>query len=321
MQPSLHDTGLGSMGLGMAINLQKHLSTSNPPGSLHFTNRTISRGGPLLEIGSVSCASASEVVLKSDITFISLSDDAAVESVITGICGLGSSKLKGKIIVDTTTIHPDTSFSVSQKLEEVGVQFVAAPASGASPLARSGELLFIVSGPDTATSTVAPFLKSVMGRDAKFLGEDIRKAGLMKTTGNFLTAAFMEVIAEAHVFAEKTGLGSNVLEALIEADYPGKPFTMSKRLTSGSYMPAAGERPMSDVTLAIKDISHGISCAEASGTSLPIAELAVAHLKESKAFVDKSDRIRALDSSSMYGILRVKAGLEFGNQAVKERDG
>ncbi|KAH8669603.1 NAD binding domain of 6-phosphogluconate dehydrogenase [Tricladium varicosporioides] len=305
----------------MATNLQKHLKSLNQPDSLSFTNRTLSRGDPLLELGATSCTSADEVVLKSDITFISLSDDAAVESAIADICSLGDLKLKGKIIVDTTTVHPDTSFSVSQKLEKFGVQLVAAPASGASPLARSGELLFLVSGPNSAISTIAPLLKGVMGRDAKILGEDIRKASLMKTTGNFLTAAFMEVIAEAHVFAEKTGLGSDVLEALIEADYPGKPFTMSKRLTSGSYMPALGERPMSDVTLAIKDISHGISCAEASGTSLPIAELALGHLKESRDYVDKSAPGRALDSSSMYGILRVKAGLEFGNQAVKERDG
>ena len=34
---------------------------------------------------------------------------------------------------------------------------------------------------------------------------------------NFVIAGIMELVAEAHVFAEKTGLGGDVLEKLIES--------------------------------------------------------------------------------------------------------
>lgn len=57
---------------------------------------------------------------------------------------------------------------------------------------------------------------------------------------NFITAGMMEIIAEAHVFAEKTGLGSEALETLIEHQYGPLAHTMSKRMTTGAYMPAKG---------------------------------------------------------------------------------
>lgn len=59
------------MGLAMALNLQKRLSATGSR-SLHYTNRTISRGSPLQEVGGVPCTSVQEVVETSDIVFISV---------------------------------------------------------------------------------------------------------------------------------------------------------------------------------------------------------------------------------------------------------
>jgi 3-hydroxyisobutyrate dehydrogenase-like beta-hydroxyacid dehydrogenase len=129
----------------------------------------------------------------------------------------------------------------------------------------------------------------------------------------------MEIIAEAHVLAEKSGLGSKNLEALIEQQYGPLPFSMSQRLTTGAYMPARGDRPWSDLNLAIKDVGHGIALAEQSGTKLEVAEVAIKHLTDAKKFSDSKQR--PLDSSSMYGILRKEAGLAFETELVKERDG
>ena len=50
----------------------------------------------------------------------------------------------------------------------------------------------------------------------------------------------MEIIAEAHVFAEKTGLGSEALEGLIEQQYGPLAYTMLRRLTQGAYAPPKG---------------------------------------------------------------------------------
>lgn len=50
----------------------------------------------------------------------------------------------------------------------------------------------------------------------------------------------MEMISEAHVFAEKSGLGSEALEALVKENYGPLAYSMSKRLTTGAYAPGPG---------------------------------------------------------------------------------
>lgn len=128
----------------------------------------------------------------------------------------------------------------------------------------------------------------------------------------------MEVVAEAHVFAEKTGLGSEALETLIEQQYGPLALSMSRRLTTGAYIPALGERPWSDLNLALKDVGHGIECAAEAGARLPTGELALGHLQEAKSLSDEQGQ--PLDSSSMYGVLRRTAGLPFETNLVKKRD-
>lgn len=135
---------------------------------------------------------------------------------------------------------------------------------------------------------------------------------------NFITAGMMELVAEAHVLAEKTGLGSQNLEALIEQQYGPLALSMSKRLTTGAYMPARGDRPWSDLNLALKDVGHGITCADQAGLKLEVAEVALKHLKDASEFSETEGR--PLDSSSMYGVLRTQAGLPFETDLVKERD-
>lgn len=128
----------------------------------------------------------------------------------------------------------------------------------------------------------------------------------------------MEVVAETQVFAEKTGLGNDAVESLIEQQYGPLALSMSKRLTTGAYMPAKGQRPWSDLNLALKDVGHGIDCAQEAGAELPVGEVVQKHLKEAKDTSDAEGR--PLDSSSMYGVLRRQAGLDFETDLVKRRD-
>ncbi|KAL6357114.1 hypothetical protein LRP88_10732 [Fusarium phalaenopsidis] len=308
--PRIGWIGLGSMGLPMATNLQKHLASLGAP-NLQYFNRTISRGDSIKGLGGQPSPTARELVASSDIVFMSLSDDSALESTLDAIIDPASeNQLAGKVIADTSTVHPDSSAKAQARLAEKGAKFIASPVFGASPVAAQGKLLWIVAGPDDAVQTISPYLEGVMGRGVIRVGEDVRQ--------NFITAGMMEIVAEAHVLAEKSGLGSKNLEALIEQQYGPLALSMSQRLTTGAYMPARGDRPWSDLNLALKDVGHGITCAEQAGTRLEVAEVAIKHLKEASQFSEAEGR--PLDSSSMYGVLRKEAGLPFESDLVKERD-
>lgn len=128
--------------------------------------------------------------------------------------------------------------------------------------------------------------------------------------------SFMEVISEAHVFAEKTGLGSTILETMIADMFGPVLESYSKRLTNGAYAPAANAKAGFDVSLAMKDARHALSCAEAAGTRLEVSEVALKHM-EAATQLQKG---KPLDSSSMYGTIRTMAGLDFYTDVCKERD-
>lgn len=128
----------------------------------------------------------------------------------------------------------------------------------------------------------------------------------------------MEVLSEAHVFAEKTGLGSDILETMIADMFGPVLESYSKRLTSGAYAPAPNGKAGFDVSLAMKDARHALNCSKAVGTKLEVSEIALKHMETAGSFEETKGR--ALDSSSMYGTIRKEAGLDFYTEACKERD-
>lgn len=171
------------MGLGMATNLQRHLSQLGAP-NLHYHNRSMSRGQTLQELCGVPCESISNLVSNSSVIFLSLSDDSALAATLDAIIGAGAGNdLSGKIVVDTSTVHPRSSEKAQARLRASGAIFVAAPVFGASPVAAEGRLLFVLAGPEDAVRVISPFLVGVMGRGVIRLGEDVKEASLLKTAG------------------------------------------------------------------------------------------------------------------------------------------
>ncbi|KAI0844475.1 hypothetical protein F5Y00DRAFT_248685 [Daldinia vernicosa] len=309
--------GLGSMGSAMAKNIHRYLSSQGRE-PLRFFNRTASRGDTLAALGGIRRQDVVQVASESDVIFISASDDKAVESIIAQI--LDSGDVTDKIVVDTTTIHPDTTKALAAKLKDRGAEFVAAPVFGATPVAEAGQLLVAFGGSNAAYEKVGPFLKGVIAREVLLVGEEPEKATLLKTTGNFLMAGLMELIAEAHVFAEKTGLGSAALERLLELNFGTVAHSDSVRMTTGVYAPGKDQAPWSDLELALKDVGHGVDCAARAGVRLEVANTALEHLRRAKGYSERNGG-RRLDSSSLYGVVREDAGLDFRTEFIRKRDG
>lgn len=186
-------------------------------------------------------------------------------------------------------------------------------------MAEAGKLIFVVAGPESATSKLTPYLENVMGKAVISMGSVVSQSSLLKIAGNILVVSFMEVISEAHVFAEKTGLGSAILETMISTMFGPVLESYSKRLTTGAYAPEIGGKAGFDVALAMKDARHALNCAKTAGTRVEVSEVALRHMEEAEKF-GLSVQGRALDSSSMYGTIRQEAGLDFYTDLCKERD-
>jgi 3-hydroxyisobutyrate dehydrogenase-like beta-hydroxyacid dehydrogenase len=248
--------------------------------------------------------------------YTKVSDDEALKGVVEQVINSGS--VEGKIFMDTTTVHPSTTASITTLLSDSEASYIAAPVFGATPLAISGTLLMAIAGPALAISTISPFITGVIARQVISVGAEPAQALLLKTTSNFITAGLMMLLSEAHTLAEKTGLPASVLESLVESNFGAYAHGVSKRLTSGSYLPATGQAPSSGLELGIKDVGHGVNLARDAGMKLGIGEMYLDAAREAKEYGDQAGR--KCDSSSVFGVVRQRAGLRFENGVVEERD-
>ncbi|KAE8380502.1 hypothetical protein BDV26DRAFT_130640 [Aspergillus bertholletiae] len=303
--------GLGSMGLAMAKNLQKHLATKNAM-NLIYSNRTMARGDALKSLGATPETSFAKLVGQCGIIFTMVSNDAVLQQLIASAIGSGHS-LRDKIFVDCSTVHPETVGLTVSKLREQQASFLAAPVFGGNPIAADGKLVFAIAGPKKASEVVKPLIQDVMGRKVIDCGEDATKSSLLKIAGNIVTVNMMEAVGEAQVFAERTGLGTGPMEELIGEAFGAVAGGYSKRLTTGAYAPPLESRPGFGVSLAIKDANHAFAIAKEHNVELPGLKVAHENMVAAREYAGE-----CLDSSSMYGVLRQKAGMAFWNEKSRK---
>ncbi|KAL4934129.1 NAD(P)-dependent oxidoreductase [Aspergillus undulatus] len=310
--------GLGSMGLAMATNLQKHLATKSTLNNLMYTNRTMSRGDALKALGATPETSFSKLVAQCAIIFTMVSNDHVLKTLISSVTDSKTPEsqslpLKDKIFVDCSTVHPETVGLAVAKLKEKQADFLAAPVFGGNPIAVDGKLVFAIAGPKRVSDRVKPLIQDVMGRKVIDCGEDAQKASMLKIAGNIITINLMEAVGEAQVFAERTGLGTSAMEELTGEAFGPVAGGYSKRLTTGAYAPPLDTRPGFGVSLAIKDAKHAFDIAKENHVELPGLQVSNQNMIAAREYAGE-----CLDTSSMYGVLRQKAGMEFWNEKSRK---
>lgn len=270
-------------------------------------NRTTQRAHDLsAKIGNSTVASSiEEAVSKADIIFYCLGEDPSVISTLEQIL---KTDIKGKVIVDCSTVHPDTTTKESQMVEEKGGEFVACPVFGAPAMADAGQLICVIAGKKEATAKVLPYCKGVVGRaNVDYSGREPSTATLLKVIGNTFIVGMVNALSEGHVVAEKSGLGVEELHKFIEVMFPGPYTAYSNRMLTGDYYNRP--EPLFAVDLARKDARHAMKIAEQSGCRMRQVEVGDEYLKVVKEQVGEKG-----DIAGIYGAARVQGGLEFGNQ-------
>ncbi|KAG2167720.1 hypothetical protein JADG_007459 [Aureobasidium aubasidani] len=303
--------GLGSMGKPMAENLQKYLAKNDQ--SLIFNNRTMASGDNLKGLGASPASSFGELVTKSDVIFTMVNNDDTLKSLLQQ--AYDTKDLSGKIFVDCSTVHPDTTKAVAEEITKHKATYLAAPMFGGPAIAVPGKLVVAIGGPSIAVETVKPYFQDVIARKVIVCKEEPQSASMLKIAGNIITVNLMEAVSEAQVFAEQTGIGCGPMEELITEGFGPVAGGYSGRMTSGNYAPALDKRPGFGVSLSIKDANYALAIAEEKGVKLPATEIANKNMKAAR-----DEHGEVLDCASMYGTLRKEAGLNFFNDKSRQSD-
>lgn len=204
--------GMGIMGGGMVGNL---LKAGYP---VTVWNRTSERCAPLVEKGASQADTPALAVADADVVMYCLSDDAAVEDLVFGAGDLLSGVKEGQIVIDMTTLHPDTSRREAAAYAEKGVEFIDAPVFGSKGEAAGGGLWIVVGGKKELYEEIKPILEE-LSETTHYMGGTAMGAS-MKLVGNLVVAAQIEALGEAMIMATKAGLDpQDVLGVLHVTDF------------------------------------------------------------------------------------------------------
>jgi 3-hydroxyisobutyrate dehydrogenase-like beta-hydroxyacid dehydrogenase len=162
----------------------------------------------------------------ADICVTSLTDDDALRAVTGGGDGLLSSSGSGRTLIDMSTVSPAASADVAREAEARGVAFLRAPVSGNPGVVRAGNLSIMVSGDRETFAAVEPTLRDI-GPNVFYVGEG-EQARVLKLALNLMIAATAELIAEAVVLGEASGLDRATMLEVMAASAAGSPFVKYK---------------------------------------------------------------------------------------------
>ncbi len=190
--------GLGIMGQGMARNLLK------AGYSVRVWNRTTSRMAPLLEVGATAAASPADVAAHCDIIITCVSDTPDVEAVILGENGILCGAQEGALVIDCSTISPQTTIEIAKQLNAKGVSMLDAPISGGSEGAANGTLSIMIGG-DAEQVERAKGVFEAMGKTITYVGG--QGAGqTVKLINQILVVGNCLAMSEALIFAQAGGI-------------------------------------------------------------------------------------------------------------------
>ena len=204
--------GMGTMGSGMAANLTK---AGHEVSAWNRTPKT----SPVLQDAELRVTTDLATALEgAEVVMYCLSDDTAVDDLVFGTHNLLEHVPAGAVIIDLSTIDPETSNRERAAFEAKGHAFLDAPVFGTKGEAEGAGLWIVVGGPKDVFDSALPLFQAI-SETVHYMGEG-GKGTSMKLVGNLLVASQLQALGEALTLAKKAGLNlADVQEVLDVADF------------------------------------------------------------------------------------------------------
>jgi len=190
--------GLGVMGSEMVNRL---LSKGH---SVIGYNRTRAKAEWLIKKGMKRADSPKAVAASVDVIFSMVTNSIALQAIVEGPDGILAGLTSEKIYVDISTVSPEYSRSVAEKVRAKGADMVDAPVSGSVITLQEGKLSVMVGGRKSTFDKIKPLLEDI-GPKVTYVGDN-GLALVLKIACNLSLAVQMLAFSEGVLLAEKSGI-------------------------------------------------------------------------------------------------------------------
>jgi 3-hydroxyisobutyrate dehydrogenase-like beta-hydroxyacid dehydrogenase len=268
--------GLGAMGAGIA---QRLMDAGHP---VVGWNRTKEKAQPLLEKGMEWAGTPRELAASVDVLFTMLTNTEAIEATAGGNDGVLAGLRPGAIWADLSTIAPDASVALAERVRERGAFFLDCPVSGSPATLAAGQMSVMVGGEREAFDRVEPVLHAI-GPKVTYIGEN-GQAILTKVAINLALVVSVTAFAEGVALVEKAGVRR---EAVVDAAL--KSVIASPVLGYRAPLLVDDGAVFADVDLQQKDLVLAQDLARRLGASVPTTAAATEMLNAARS-TDRRDR-------------------------------
>jgi 3-hydroxyisobutyrate dehydrogenase len=280
--------GIGRMGSAIA---QRLIAEGH---DVAVWNRDAAKTQALVDAGASCAASPAALVNACDTTIVMLLNDAALQAVYGGNNGLLMSSLSGKLIIDMSTVLPETMISIGTAVIGAGGQFVECPVSGTVGPARDGKLFGLVGGDAEAVARAHPLLEQLCRR-IEHVG-DLGAGATVKLAVNLPLLVYLQALGESLALCQSLKLPADrVIDIL--SDTPGTPPVLKMRAGDILRLLTGGQAAAAQFSVAgaKKDLITAVGYAAALGIELPVAASAAAMFADAEAAgLGESDAISTI---------------------------
>ncbi|MBV6697852.1 2-hydroxy-3-oxopropionate reductase [Kitasatospora aureofaciens] len=268
--------GLGIMGKPMAVNLVK---AGHDVTGFDLSQASIDA---VIAAGGHGAAGIADAVKDAEVVITMVPADPHVEAVILGEGGVLENVKAGTLVIDMSSITPQTSIKVGKAAAEKGVRTLDAPVSGGEAGAIEAVLSIMVGGAAEDFAEAKP-LFDALGTTVVHVGPD--GAGqTVKAANQLIVAVNIQVLAEAVVFLENAGVDLAAALDVLGGGLAGSTVLNRKKANMLNREFAPGFR----IDLHHKDMGIVTDAARAVGAALPVGAVVAQLVASARANGDGS---------------------------------
>jgi 3-hydroxyisobutyrate dehydrogenase len=224
-------------------------------------NRSPQRAKALETYGATAFADPADAARGAAEIHLTLSDDAAVDSVLEPLAAQLDRHTK---IIDHTTTAPSLTAERYARWNERGIFFAHVPMFMGPKNALEHTGLMLVSGPAERLETVRPIVEPMTGK-LIYLGAGDERAAAFKLFGNMMLFFIAAGLADVYAFAESLGISAVEAHGLFaEFKVAGAIDLRGKNMAEKNFAPAF------ELLMARKDVRLMLEEGARAGTAFKV---------------------------------------------------
>ena len=268
--------GTGRMGSAIA---QRLMAIGHEVG---VWNRNQAKTKPLIEAGAKLFVTPTALIDGCEAVIVMLLNDTASEAVYRGPDGLLNSNLAGKLVIDMSTVRPDTMRMFGAAITERGAVFVESPVGGSTGPAREGKLFALAGGEKSDVARAIPILEQLCRR-IEHVGP-VGSGATVKLAINLPLLVYWQALGESLTICKPLDLPADRLIDIL-SDTAGTPTAMKGR--GATIAKVLGGQPLGEAAFGLsaarKDLATAVQFAASLHAELPVAASALACFEEAEA--------------------------------------